>query len=105
MQMLDMTWNVIAPRGQALLGGRAVPRWLPALLSTLAAMSLLVVYATVVREVADNGEARRVAVVAQSDALWRCYALRGSSERKACVQALGSTADGLAQADAPVTSP
>ena len=105
MQMLDMTWNVIAPRGQALLGGRAVPRWLPALLSTLAAMSLLLVYATVVREVADNGEARRVAVVAQSDALWRCYALRGSGERKACMQELASTEVGLALPDILAASP
>ena len=105
MQMLDMSWNAISPRGTVRPGWPAAARWLPALVSALAVVALLAAYVLAVRQVAASGESRRVAVAAHSDAVWRCYGVRGTGERKACMQELASTEVGLAQSDILVTSP
>ena len=105
MQMLDMSWNAITPRGTVRPGWAATPRWLPVLVSALAVVALLAAYVVAVRQVAASGESRRVAVAAHSDAVWRCYTLRGTGERKACVQELASTEVGLALPDVLVASP
>ncbi len=101
MQMLDMSWNAITSRGTVRPGWPAAARWL----SALAVVALLAAYVMAVRQVAASGESRRVAVAAHSDAVWRCYSVRGTGERKACMQELASTEVGLAQSDILVTSP
>ena len=101
MQMLDMSWNAITSGGTVRHGWPAAARWL----SALAVVALLAAYVMAVRQVAASGESRRVAVAAHSDAVWRCYSVRGTGERKACMQELASTEVGLAQSDILVTSP
>ena len=101
MQMLDMSWNAITSRGTVRPGWPAAARWL----SALAVVALLAAYVMAVRQVAASGESRRVAVAAHADAVWRCYSVRGTGERKACMQELASTEVGLAQSDIFATSP
>ncbi len=75
------------------------PVW-PGLLATLAMLALLLAFHQVVRGAVEQGDLRRAATAARSDAAWRCNALGGLVKREACLLQLGTPRPGEASLQA-----
>jgi len=64
----------------------------PGLLAVLAVLGLVLAFHGVVRGAVAQGELRRAATAAQTEAAWRCNTLGGVLRREACLTALGAPA-------------
>ena len=83
-----MSWNVLATPGTP--GERSILslRLWPALAIGVTLLSLFAAYFLVVRDITKSGELRRAAVVAHSDAMWRCQSIPGRAARESCMREL-----------------
>jgi hypothetical protein len=68
------------------------PVW-PGILVLLSILALLMAFHQVVRGGVQQGEMRRLAVAMQTEALWRCKALRAPVMRDSCLAQLNAASD------------
>lgn len=89
-------WATNAGQAQA---GRVMrpsaPQRLLAALALLAILSLLLAFVQVAKLSVHQGEMRRVAMAARTDATWRCNATTDSRERERCQRRLDATPIGV----------
>jgi hypothetical protein len=85
MEMLKMSWYGAGADGDG-TARRGLRLWsgLLAVAAGVALLGLLLAYLTVLRDGVQSGQARRVAVALQAQALQRCTALRSGRLREAC---------------------
>ena len=95
MQALNPSWMSIAvgastaSRGSPQTGWQrrviGLPVWVwSAILAALMLLAMLAAFQQVVALAVHQGEARRLATAAITDALWRCNALRDPGRRASC---------------------
>jgi hypothetical protein len=71
----------------------------PGIALILAMFGLAVAFHQVVRSAVEQGEMRRKAIAARSEAEWRCKALNGPGVRVECLLRLNSATPTVAQRD------
>jgi len=71
-----------------------MPNW-PLVVSTLAAIALLLSFLLVVRHAVAQGSLRRATMAADDTARWQCGARRGATDRRDCPESSGRPAPAL----------
>lgn len=73
----------------------------PMALSWLTILALLAGFHQVVRDAVRQGELLRMSVATRSEAVWRCQALRQSTQRDACLAQLDGAPPAVAHTQPP----
>lgn len=107
MATSDLRWHLNATDGSALLHALRRPWrqhgifalrsqvW-PTVLAALLMLGLLLTFHHVVRDVVQQGEARRIAAAENHASVWRCNALRSHGQRASCLAQVEAALDASA---------
>lgn len=107
MATSDLRWHLYATDGSALLHALRRPwrqhgifalrsqAW-PTILAALLMLGLLLTFHHVVRDIVQQGEARRIAAAEKHAGVWRCNALRSHSQRASCLAQVETALDASA---------